>query len=312
MNTNVFESYLVLLRERLGNLPLIALGGVVLFVTLLLSTPALERLSPEAWPESASERQTFIANMRYVYLSGVTEIIGRVLTTGSIVLVAICVGLRVDSALLRGFGPVIRQPRWLIWIEIVLLSDVAYYWTHRLAHTVPVLWKFHSVHHSSEHMSFAAAARAHPVESYALVLNTLPLFALGFPVDMLLPLAPFTIVYGMLIHSQLRFNPRRFCYFINSPAYHHWHHSRKYSGNGSNFAGYFPMFDVLFGTFDFPKEAPEKVGVEDPNMPQTLLGQLAYPFRRRTRSHESSRASWRKSGAKGGFEKSETDPKVRA
>lgn len=301
MNTFVFEEYFMLLRERLGNLPLIALGGVVLFVTLLLWTPGLERLSPEVWPDSASERQSFIANMRYVYLSGVTEIIGRVLTTGGIVLVAICVGRRVDSALLRGFGPVIQQPRWLILIEIVVLSDVAYYWTHRLAHTVPVLWKFHSVHHSSEHMSFAAAARAHPVETYALVLNTLPLFVLGFPVDMLLPLAPFTIAYGMLIHSKLPFNPRRFCYFINSPAYHHWHHSRNYSGNGSNFAGYFPIFDVLFGTYHFPKEAPENVGIDDPNMPQTLLGQLAYPFRPSTRSR----------GLRG-FEKSGTEPKVRA
>jgi sterol desaturase/sphingolipid hydroxylase (fatty acid hydroxylase superfamily) len=135
-------------------------------------------------------------------------------------------------------------------------------------------------------MSFAAAARVHPLETYALVLNMLPLFALGFPVDALLPLAPLSIGYALLIHSKLPFDSRRFVYLINSPAYHHWHHSRKCRGNGTNFAGYFPIFDVLFGSYYFPKRAPEEVGIEDPNMPQSYWAQLLYPFQRTHEPHE--------------------------
>jgi sterol desaturase/sphingolipid hydroxylase (fatty acid hydroxylase superfamily) len=278
MNTSVIVAALALLRQRLGHTPLFALSGVVAAIALTLSAPALVRRFPMPPDAKPGELQTIVTNLRYLYLSGLTEILGRTLTTCAFVLVALCVGRSVDPALLNGFGPVIHQPRWLMLIEMLVLYDLVYYWTHRMAHSVPFLWRFHAIHHSTLHMSFIAAARVHPLESYAVALNTLPLFALGFPVDALLPLLPFTAGYAMLIHSNLRFNPRRFAYLINSPAFHHWHHARKFRGNGTNFAGYFPIFDRLFGSYYLPNESPQEVGVDAPNMPQTYQDQLLYPF----------------------------------
>jgi sterol desaturase/sphingolipid hydroxylase (fatty acid hydroxylase superfamily) len=67
---------------------------------------------------------------------------------------------------------------------------------------------------------------------------------------------------------------------IASPAFHRWHHTSAEEGRDRNFAGFFPLWDLLFGTFYMPKGAqPEVFGVDDP-VPSGLLGQLVYPFRR--------------------------------
>ena len=293
MSTFVIGGFWALLRERLGLQPYVMFIGVAASLALLLMTPRTMRTFRARYPDEVAGAYSFVTNLHYLYLSGVTEIIARTFTTCALALVALRVGLRVEPSLLSGFGPVSDQPRWLIVIEMLVVNDFLFYWTHRMAHAVPLLWKLHAVHHSTEHMSFTAAARVHPLESYAVVFHMLPLFALGFPVDALLELGPINIGYAMLIHSNLQFKPGRWGYLLNSPAYHRWHHARKYRGNGTNYAGYFPIFDVLFGTYDFPEGAPDDIGIDDVSMPKTYLGQLVYPFvtaPRRQATDVSSRA----------------------
>jgi sterol desaturase/sphingolipid hydroxylase (fatty acid hydroxylase superfamily) len=49
-----------------------------------------------------------------------------------------------------------------------------------------------------------------------------------------------------------------------------------------NFAGMFPFIDLAFGTFYMPKgKLPTEFGVNEA-VPEGLVGQLAYPFRRTT------------------------------
>src|SRR5262245_253217 len=49
------------------------------------------------------------------------------------------------------------QPPWLQALEVIVISDVLIYWGHRLQHRVGFLWRFHSVHHSAEHLDWLAA-----------------------------------------------------------------------------------------------------------------------------------------------------------
>jgi len=49
-------------------------------------------------------------------------------------------------------GVIQGQPFWLQCIEVILFSDLLIYWGHRLQHSVPFLWRFHKVHHSSTHL----------------------------------------------------------------------------------------------------------------------------------------------------------------
>jgi sterol desaturase/sphingolipid hydroxylase (fatty acid hydroxylase superfamily) len=70
-------------------------------------------------------------------------------------------------------------------------------------------------------------------------------------------------------------------YVISSPAFHRWHHTSASEGQDKNFAGFFPIWDLLFGTFYMPKgRQPTDFGISDP-IPGDILRQLIWPFRRK-------------------------------
>lgn len=271
---------MALLQARLEELPVFAPIAVVLAAIFTLFTPWLVRRYPPKKPVDDKALRTWLTNVTYALLSPAAEVFGRSVTTIFVALCAVLMGREVEPALLKGFGPLARQPYWLIVAEMIVLSDFIFYWTHRMAHRIPLLWRFHAVHHSTQHMHAMAALRVHPGESYALVINTLPLFALGFPLDALAAVAPISFLYALLIHSNLPFSARRLSYVVNSPSFHRWHHSLVYRGDGSNFAGFFPLFDRLFGSYYYPKEPPEALGIDDEHMPENYAAQMLYPFRR--------------------------------
>lgn len=47
---------------------------------------------------------------------------------------------------------------------IFIVTDFVQYWIHRSYHEVPLLWKFHAVHHSAEKMDWLAGSRLHIFE----------------------------------------------------------------------------------------------------------------------------------------------------
>jgi sterol desaturase/sphingolipid hydroxylase (fatty acid hydroxylase superfamily) len=172
------------------------------------------------------------------------------------------------------------QPGWLQFIEVVLLADLGFYLAHRLFHAVPALWRIHSVHHSIEEMDWLAAHRVHPLDQiFTKTVSLLPVFALGFEAA---PVAAFTVLYqwqSLLVHANVRmdFGPLR--WVLASPHFHHWHHANERQAWDRNFAGQLPLWDVIFGTLYMPRgRMPERYGTDAP-VPETYVGQLAYPFR---------------------------------
>ena len=101
-------------------------------------------------------------------------------------------GFWIDGGVPSGFRAAIAgQPIWLQAIELIVLSDFCVYWGHRLQHRLPLLWRFHSIHHSAEHLDWLAAHREHPLDTvYTMSLINLPVFLLGFPLEMLAGLVP--------------------------------------------------------------------------------------------------------------------------
>lgn len=172
------------------------------------------------------------------------------------------------------------QPLWFQCVLLIILADFYYYWAHRLFHSVPVLWKFHAVHHSIEDLDWVAAHRTHPVDtavtnSGALIIAVL----LGFDAVAVVIFSLQFAWHSLLKHSNLKvsWGPLRWLYL--TPTYHHWHHANSRDAYDKNFAGQFPLWDVLFGTAIMKeKEAPEAYGVDDP-VPLRFLGSLIYPFR---------------------------------
>src|SRR6516164_5478545 len=111
-----------------------------------------------------------------------------------------------DGIVPYGFRQAVAaQPWWLQAIEVVVLSDFLIYWGHRLQHRVGFLWRFHSVHHSAEHLDWLAAHREHPLDTlYTVGLVNLPAFLLGFPLETLAGLLAFRGMWAIYIHSNVR------------------------------------------------------------------------------------------------------------
>jgi len=174
------------------------------------------------------------------------------------------------------------QPWWLQAVEVVLLSDFLIYWGHRLQHRVGFLWRFHSIHHSAEHLDWLAAHREHPLDSvYTIGLINLPAFLLGFPLETLAGLLAFRGLWAIYIHSNVRLPIGPLRWFIGAPELHHWHHDK--ARDAGNYANISPLMDILFGTYRCPDHEPEAFGVHEP-MPKSYLGQMMHPFRRQPAS----------------------------
>jgi sterol desaturase/sphingolipid hydroxylase (fatty acid hydroxylase superfamily) len=177
-----------------------------------------------------------------------------------------------------GYGPLSRQPIWLQVIQIYLIVDFFSYWTHRLFHNGR-WWPFHAVHHSSEDLDWLGSLRVHPVNDLINKLaQVTPVLLMGYNPAVTLSTAPILTFYAIFLHANVNwdFGPLRSV--IATPVFHRWHHSKDREAWDKNFAGLFPLWDILFGTYYMPKgRYPENFGICEP-MPKGYLGQLWEPF----------------------------------
>lgn len=184
-----------------------------------------------------------------------------------------------QSKAYAGFGPVSRQPIWLQAVEIYLLADLLGYWCHRLFHGGK-WWPFHAVHHSSEDLDWLSSIRVHPVNDMVnKFVQATPLLMAGFNPWVTLSAAPFFTLYAIFLHARLNWDFGLLRSVIATPVFHRWHHSRQPEAMDKNFAGLFPIWDILFGTYYMPRgRIPEDFGVAG-GFPQDMPRQLWEPVR---------------------------------
>jgi len=181
----------------------------------------------------------------------------------------------------NGHGPLAQLPEWLQGLLFLVLSDFMLYWTHRLFHGGE-FWKYHAVHHSSEELEWISAARFHPIN---LILGTIVvdviLLMAGISPNVMIWVGPFTTFHSAFVHANLNWTLGPFKYVLATPVFHRWHHTPMEEGGNTNFAGTFPIWDILFGTFRMPEgQLPAVYGKDEATMPGEFVGQLAFPFRR--------------------------------
>ena len=167
---------------------------------------------------------------------------------------------------------------------ILLAADLVQYWTHRAYHEVPVLWRFHAVHHSAEYMDWMAGSRLHMLELIFTRVSVLGIiYVLGFSKDVMdiyIIIVGFQAVFN---HSNVRlpsaFGRAPLKYLVVTPDFHHWHHSSDKEALDRNYAAHFAFIDYLFGTaVKSERRFPEKYGVLGDYMPQGFLRQQMFPF----------------------------------
>jgi len=177
---------------------------------------------------------------------------------------------------------VAAQPYWLQFLEILLVIDFTTYWVHRAFHKLPWLWNFHAIHHSSRELDWLAGSRIHLLDAFVTrAAGFTPVFVFGFAQPALFAYVAFVSLHAVYIHSNTRWRLPLLRWIIATPEYHHWHHTSDEEGLDKNFAVVFPLYDRLFGTLHLPDYWPRRYGTVNFQPPESWLGQLVHPFRRR-------------------------------
>jgi sterol desaturase/sphingolipid hydroxylase (fatty acid hydroxylase superfamily) len=180
----------------------------------------------------------------------------------------------------HGHGPLAGLPLWLQGIIFLVGSDFLMYWIHRGFHRER-LWKFHAVHHSSNDLDWISAWRFHPINIFlGSVAADVALLIAGISPNVLVFIGPFTTAHSAFVHANLNWTLGPFKYLLAGPVFHRWHHTAAERGGEKNFAGTFPVLDLMFGTFNMPaRKLPGRYGIADRDFPSSFGAQLLYPFK---------------------------------
>ena len=136
-------------------------------------------------------------------------------------------------------------------LAVLLLDAWTYAW-HRLNHRVPLLWRFHRLHHADRAMDVTTASRFHTGEIVLSSLLRVPVLALiGCRIDEL-------ALYEVLLFSVVQFHhanialPDRLDHALRlvivTPSLHKVHHSVVRAECDSNYASLFSWWDGVFGS----------------------------------------------------------------
>lgn len=161
-----------------------------------------------------------------------------------------------------GLLPRWQVPIWLQWVITFLVMDGLHYTMHRLHHAVPLLWKWHAIHHGDEEVDATTTHRHHPFENWLNALAAVPVLLLLTP--------PFWAVFAYsvthvavstLAHGRLHLPAgvdRVLRKLLVTPSFHRIHHSATLPETDRNFALVFPLFDHLFRTASAADQARSK------------------------------------------------------
>lgn len=271
-----------ILRQLQQHLPPFALDLVKLCIWLALLVAIfvpLEKLYSVR--RQKVFRKQFVTDLGYYFLNG---LLPKLLLILPISILAWGLHNLVPSGL---YSSVASMPLWMRFIAAMIVGEVGAYWGHRWSHEIPVLWRFHAIHHSAEEIDWLVNTRAHPLDTvFARLCGLIPLYMLGLaqPTSNAVDLVPLVYalvgtVWSFFIHANVRWRFGRLEWLVSTPAFHHWHHTNDGPAyTDKNFAAIFPWVDKLFGTFYLPRNQwPMEYGIDAPMSPG-LAGQLLHPF----------------------------------
>ncbi|WP_254639874.1 sterol desaturase family protein [Chitinophaga sp. GbtcB8] len=173
----------------------------------------------------------------------------------------------------------------LLWIALLILTDFIWYWYHRLAHEVNILWGAHVVHHQSEDFNYTVSARITVFQAVARMMFWSVLPVIGFPPAMIISVQLVHGLYPFFIHTRTIGKLGVLEYIFVTPSHHRVHHACNEKYLDKNYGDVLIIWDKLFGTFVTEEEEPE-YGLTKPLDSHSFLWQhfhflleIAYAFR---------------------------------
>lgn len=226
------------------------------------------------FPKSVWEHPSAWLDVRYYFFHGLIGHFAVYLLTAGVFILGLSLTISLENLeTLRDVSTYGLAYRGFIAVSVLILmtivGDFVAFYLHYLQHKIPLLWQFHKVHHSSEVMHPLSNFREHPVDN--LTYNFITKFINGLVWGLMLTIVGFTpdtvAIFGIgllsllfnLVGYQLRHShmwlrwPGVWSKVFPSPAHHHVHHSRHPDHLDKNFAFIFPIWDVLFKTYEMPE-----------------------------------------------------------
>lgn len=208
---------------------------------------------------------------------GINALIQPVVASG-IVLFGAMLSESFGSGLWPSDWPLIAQ--FLLACIVVEFFD---YWPHRWMHEVPVLWRFHAIHHNPKRLYWLNATRAHFGEVlFRGVFNAIPLALAGAGAEVLALIGLANSLLGLFQHANINFKLGPLSWVFSVGEMHRWHHSLNISEANHNYGSNLLVWDVVFGTRFRSAElpGPEQLGIADDKIPNRWWSQLWVPFKK--------------------------------
>lgn len=180
------------------------------------------------------------------------------LAVGNTLLIALLFGL--PLALVSGWAAdrgaglirVAALPAWAGWIVALVALDLWTYVWHLLNHQVPLLWRFHRVHHSDVHLDVTTATRFHAGELTGSAVARLVIVpALGIDLTQVLAYELALTAVTQFHHADISLGrwDRWLRWLVVTPDMHKVHHSRQPHEFNSNYSSVLSVWDRITGTF---------------------------------------------------------------
>lgn len=154
----------------------------------------------------------------------------------------------------HGFGLLSLLPAnpFIHFVTGFLLMDLTFYYWHRLNHEIPLLWRFHNVHHIDPDLDVTTSMRFHGVEiAYSSIFKLIQLGLIGVN-----PITFFCYEFVFQVctffhHSNIKL-PIRFERILNkllvTPRMHGIHHSSYRDETNRNYSVVFSFWDRVHQT----------------------------------------------------------------
>lgn len=255
-----------------GDALLFSLFGATITILAILETRAAMRAGVDRmhrWPANIALTLMNVAVMGVLPLSGL----------------AVADFARDTGTGIMNLWPV---PLWVGLTVSFLAFSLQSWAVHLTMHKLPVLWRFHRVHHTDTQLDVSTTVRFHPLEiALQAPISAAVVLAIGAPPAAAILYGIFDALVNAFSHANLHL-PRRLdsalAWLIVTPHLHRIHHSPLQPETDSNFGATLPLWDRLFGTFR--SKSPEALALQGIGLSEmqderahSLIWALTLPFR---------------------------------